>query len=232
MPRPAETPRSNTAFNDESSLANSRGLSDFDRTHRFVISYRYDLPFFQGATGAKRALLTGWAVSGISVFQSGTPFSVLDSSAGTAYIGGGLQSGTVGAQLAPGGSIAAGLTRGSISDRVNNGYLNASNFTTAPLADPAGCALDPNACTTAFGNLGRNIYRGPFQQNWDFSLIKNFKFGERQSLRFTTDFFNIWNHANFANPAVTDVENPSAFGKIFSTVGTPRLIQFSLRYAF
>ena len=222
----------NTAFNDESSLANSRGLSDFDRTHRFVISYRYDLPFFQGETGAKRALLTGWAVSGISVFQSGTPFSVLDSSAGTAYIGGGLQSGTVGAQLAPGGSIAAGLTSGSISDRVNNGYLNASNFTTAPLADPAGCALDPNACTTAFGNLGRNIYRGPFQQNWDFSLIKNFKFGERQSLRFTTDFFNIWNHANFANPAVTDVENPSAFGKIFSTVGTPRLIQFSLRYAF
>jgi hypothetical protein len=138
----------------------------------------------------------------------------------------------VGAELASGGSIGAGLTSGSIRDRVNSTYLKLSNFTTAPPADPAGCALNAPACTTAFGNLGRNIYRGPFQQNWDFSLIKNIKITERQNVRFTTDFFNIWNHANFANPAVTDVENPGAFGKIFSTVGTPRLIQFSLRYAF
>jgi len=112
------------------------------------------------------------------------------------------------------------------------------------VADPAGCLADPAlACTTAFGNLGRNIYRGPFQQNWDFSLIKNIKITERQSLRFTTDFFNIWNHVNFANPSINDVEtithdssgNPTSdgpFGKIFSTVGTPRLIQFSLRYSF
>jgi hypothetical protein len=85
---------------------------------------------------------------------------------------------------------------------------------------------------SGFGNLGRNIYRGPHEQNWDFSLIKNLKLTERQSLRFTTDFFNIWNHANFGNPAVTDVENPGAFGKIVSDKGVPRLIQFSLRYAF
>jgi Carboxypeptidase regulatory-like domain len=224
----------NTAFNDESTLATSRGLSDFDRKHRFVVSYRYDLPFFKGETGWKGAALGGWALSGITIFQSGTPFSVIDSGAGTAFIGGGLQSATSGAQLVSGGTIGAGLTSGSIHDRVNNGYLNLSNFTLAPLADPAGCAADEtgNACTTAFGNLGRNIYRGPSQQNWDFSLLKNFKLTERQSLRFTTDFFNIWNHANFANPASNDVENPSAFGKIFSTVGTPRLIQFSLRYAF
>jgi Carboxypeptidase regulatory-like domain/TonB dependent receptor len=221
----------NTAFNDESSLANSRGLSDFDRPHRFVVSYRYELPFFRDVEGWRHAALGGWAVSGITIFQSGTPFSVLDGSAGTAYIGGGLESPTSGAELAPGGTIAAGNTSGSIQSRVANGYLNLANFTFAPPADPAGCALDPNACTTAFGNLGRNIYRGPFQQNWDFSLIKNFRITERQQLRFTTDFFNIWNHANFANPTFTDISNP-AFGKIFSTVGTPRLIQFSLRYAF
>jgi hypothetical protein len=89
-----------------------------------------------------------------------------------------------------------------------------------------------NFCTTDFGNLGRNTYRGPHQQNWDFSLIKNIKLTESQSLRFTTDFFNIWNHANFASPAQADVENPATFGKITQTVGTPRLIQFSLRYAF
>jgi hypothetical protein len=221
----------NTAFNNESTLDGSRGLSDFDRKHRFVVSYRYELPFFKDAEGLRRTLLSGWALSGITIFQSGTPFSVLDGSAGTAYIGGGLQSPTSGAQLASGGSIAAGNTRGDIRARVNNGYLNLANFTFAPPADPAGCALDPNACTTAFGNLGRNIYRGPFQQNWDFSLIKNFRITERQQLRFATDFFNIWNHANFANPTFTDISNPG-FGRIFSTVGTPRLTQFSLRYSF
>jgi Carboxypeptidase regulatory-like domain/TonB dependent receptor len=221
----------NTAFNNESTLADSRGLSDFDRTHRFVVSYRYELPFFKDAEGWRRAALGGWALSGITIFQSGRPFSVLDGSAGSAYIGGGLESPTSGAELAPGGSIAAGNTSGDIHTRVNNGYLNLANFTFAPPADPAGCALDPNACTTAFGNLGRNIYRGPFQQNWDFSLLKNFRISERQQLRFTADFFNVWNHANFDNPTFTDISN-SAFGRIFSTVGTPRLIQFSLRYAF
>jgi len=229
----------NTAFNDETTLDASRGLSDFDRTHRFVLSYRYDLPFFKNATGAKGALLRDWAVSGITTFQSGTPFSVTDSAAGTAFLGAGLATG-LGADLAPGGSIQAGTTSGDIHQRID-GYLNINNFTTAPLIHPAQCdpnQTDPNTipnstfCATDFGNLGRNIYRGPFQQNWDFSLIKNFRLTEKQSLRFTADFFNIWNHPNFAGPAQADVENPSAFGRIVQTVGTPRLIQFSLRWAF
>jgi hypothetical protein len=66
--------------------------------------------------------------------------------------------------------------------------------------------------------------------------LKTFPITERVNLRFTTDFFNMWNHANFANPAITDVETigvpGSPFGKIFSTTGTPRLIQFSLRLSF
>lgn len=223
----------NTAFNDESDLKFSRGLSDFDRTHRLSVSYRYDLPFFKDAEGAKKLLLSEWSVSGITVVQSGAPFSVTDSGAGTAFLGPGLASATLGGQLASGGSISAGLAGGNIQDRVNNGYLNAANFTTAPLV-PASQGGD--GTVTFFGNLGRNIYRGPYQQNWDFSLIKNFKIAEKQNLRFTTDFFNIWNHANFANPSINDVEIAGApgspFGRIFSTVGTPRLIQFSLRYAF
>jgi len=223
----------NTAFNDESDLKFSRGLSDFDRTHRLSLSYRYDLPFYKDAEGVKKLLLSEWTVSGITVVQSGAPFSVTDSGAGTAFLGPGLASATLGGQLASGGSLSAGLAGGSIQDRVNNGYLNAANFTTAPLV-PASQGGD--GIVTFFGNLGRNIYRGPYQQNWDFSLIKNFKITEKQNLRFTTDFFNIWNHANFANPSINDVEIAGApgspFGRIFSTVGTPRLIQFSLRYAF
>jgi hypothetical protein len=225
----------NTAFNNEITLNDSRGLSDFDRTHRFVVSYRYDLPFFKATSGVRAALLRDWALSGITIFQSGTPFSVTDSGAGTAFLVSGFTPLTLGGQLASGATIATGATSGDIHNRIN-GYLNPAAFTIAPQLYPAQCKVDSNFCATDFGNLGRNVFRGPRQQNWDLSLIKNFKITERQQLRFTTDFFNIWNHANFSNPSVTDVESIGAvnspFGKITSTVGTPRLIQFSLRYAF
>ena len=234
----------NTAFNDESTLADSYGLSDFDRTHRLAISYRYDLPFFKSAEGWKRKALGGWAVSGITIIQSGLPFSVLDSGAGTAFLGAGSAPGVTSASLASGATMSSGYSSGGIGTRVN-GYLNPAAFTTAPLLYPTECdpnqpdpTIFPNSnfCTTNFGNLGRNTFRGPGQENFDFSLMKNFKITERQALRFSTDFFNIWNHANFANPASTDVESigltNSPFGKITSTVGTPRLIQFSLRYSF
>jgi hypothetical protein len=224
----------NTAFNDETNLRNGYGLSDFDRPHRLSVSYRYDLPFFAGATGWQHAALGGWAISGITIIQSGTPFSIIDSAAGSVFEGAGYTT-TLTGNLAPGGSISKGYTGGGIGNGLANGYLNAANFSRAPyLYFPSGVCTDPtgNTCVTLFGDLGRNNYRGPYQQNWDFSLQKNFSLTERFGLRFTTDFFNIWNHANFANPAVTDVEAGSSFGRIISTVGTPRLIQFSLRLTF
>src|SRR5262249_24041378 len=153
---------------------------------------------------------------------------------GTGFLGAGSTP-LLGASLAPGTNLSQGLTHGDIHTRIN-GFLNPDAFTAAPLLYPTKCDpndpvnFDPNFCTTDFGDLGRNIYRGPFQQNWDFSLIKHFRITERQDLRFTADFFNLWNHVNFANPAVTDIEswlaNPtsdSPFGKITNTKGTPRL---------
>jgi hypothetical protein len=225
----------NTAYGDQSNINASRGLSDFDRPHRLAISYVYDLPFFRSAEGWKKAVLDGWEVSGVTIFQSGTPFSIYDSGSATAFLGAGSTPLLPG-ELADGGSIGAGYTPGSVKDRLN-GYVNINNFTTVPVlaANQAACdggAGDTNYCVSGFGNLGRNIYRGPFQQNWDFSIIKNIRLTERQQLRFATDFFNIWNHANFANPVSTDVESPGNFGVITSTKGVPRLIQFSLRYSF
>jgi hypothetical protein len=235
----------NTAYNDQSNINASRGLSDYDRPHRLSVSYSYELPMFAHASGFVHTALSGWQVSGVTIFQSGTPFSIFDSAAGTAFLGAGSTP-LLGASLAPGATIAQGLTHGDIHQRIN-GYLNPAAFTTAPLVypnDPANPLTtcdpvnNPNFCGTDFGDLGRNIYRGPFQQNWDFSLIKRFSIRERQDLRFTADFFNLWNHVNFANPAVTDIEaflaspTNSSFGQIVNTKGTPRLIQFSLRYAF
>ena len=230
----------NTAFNDETNLRNGYGPSDFDRPHRLSVSYRYDLPLFSGASGWKHIAFGDWSISGITIVQSGTPFTILDSAAGSAYVGAGYTT-TLTGELASGGTIGKGYAGGGINNEVNNGYLNVLNFTTAPLLT---AAQGGDGVVTNFGNIGRNTYRGPYQQNWDFSLLKNFKLTERFGLRFGTDFFNIWNHASFASPSVTDVEtithdpvtgvatNAGPFGKIFSTVGTPRLIQFSLRLTF
>jgi Carboxypeptidase regulatory-like domain len=227
----------NTAYNSETTVDASRGLSDFDRTHRLSASYVYDLPTFAGSSALVHNVLGGWSVSGVTTIQSGTPFSIIDSSAGTGFLGQG-SSPLIGASLAPGFTVPQGYTSGDIHQRLN-GYLNPAAFTPAPLLYPTQCASDPNFCTTNFGDLARNAYRGPHEQNWDISFIKHFRVTEQTDLRFTTDFFNAWNHTNFASPAVTDIEtyvaNPtssSPFGKIVSTEGNPRLIQFSLRLAF
>src|ERR1039457_5819458 len=227
----------NTAYNDQSNINASRGISDFNRPHRLAVSYAYELPFFEHATGTRRAVLGGWQVSGVTIFQTGLPFSIFDSSAGTGFLGQGSTP-LLGASLAPGASIASGLSSGDLHQRVANGYLNPAAFTPAPQLYPTQCLSDSNFCTTGFGDLGRNLYHGPFQQNWDVSFLKHFKIGERQEVRFAADFFNLWNHTNFGDPSVTDIEaylaspTNSPFGKIAQTTGNPRLIQFSLRWAF
>jgi len=225
----------NTAYNDQSNINASRGISDFNRPHRLAVSYAYDLPFFNHATGIKKAALGGWQVSGVTIFQTGIPFSIYDSSAGTAFLGQGSTP-LLGASLAPGATVASGLSSGDLKSRVANGYLNPAAFAPVAQVDPADCAVDPNFCGTGFGDLGRNVYHGPFQQNWDVSFLKHFKVGERNDIRFAADFFNLWNHTNFGIPTVTDVETAGIpngpFGKIIQTNGNPRLIQFSLRWAF
>jgi hypothetical protein len=227
----------NTAYNDQSNINASRGISDFNRPHRLAVSYAYDLPFFGHATGAKKAAFGGWQVSGVTIFQSGLPFSIYDSSAGTGFLGQGSTP-LLGASLTPGATIGGGLSSGNIHQRAANGYLNPAAFTPAPQLYPTQCLSDPNFCTTGFGDLARNVYHGPFQQNWDVSFLKHFRIGERQDVRFAADFFNLWNHTNFANPTVTDIEaylaspTNSPFGKIVGTNGNPRLIQFSLHWSF
>src|SRR5260370_6485790 len=108
----------NTAFNDQSNINASRGISDFNRPHRSSISYVYALPFFAGATGAKLALLSGWAISGVTTFQSGTPLSIFHSSARTGFLGQGSTP-LLGASLAPGATVASGLTGADIHKRIN-----------------------------------------------------------------------------------------------------------------
>ncbi len=209
----------NSAVNNQMSLQDSRGPADFDRANRLIVNYTWDIPLFRQSKGFTHAVLGGWYISGITTIQSGSPFTVLDSAAASAY-------GLLGTGTPTTPNLILGvnpMTSGSAQSRLGD-YVNINAFSPAAVIGSDG--------STGFGNLGRNTFRGPFQQNWDFSAGKSFAITERQALRITADFFNLFNHPNFANPAFLDIESPSNFGQITSTLGTPRLVQFSAKYSF
>src|SRR5580704_7943864 len=215
-----------TRFNDQTNARDSRGLSDFNRVQRFVLSSVYQLPFFSHASGFTAGALGGWELSGVITLQSGLPFTPIDSAGGSAYA---LSSPNLATPtFAPGFSCANAPTSGGNEARLGHWANPAAYLPDAviPLANGA------KGDATGYGNAPRNCIIGPDQTNVDFTVGKTFKITERQSLRFRTDFFNLFNHPSFANPSATDIESPSSFSQITSVVGTPRLIQFSLKYAF
>jgi len=220
-----------TRVNNQTDARASRGLSDFDRRQRFVTSGVYQLPFFANANGLTKGALGGWEISGVLIFQSGAPFTIYDPAGGTAYALASTPSST--ATFTPGYSCGNAPSSGSIQSRLAN-WVNPLAYTPDPLATLSnGHPSD----ATVYGNTPRNCIIGPPQKNVDFTLSKTFKLGERQSLRFRTDFFNLFNHPSFQVPAATSVSPISGAtgggsAPITSTVGTPRLIQFSLKYSF
>jgi Carboxypeptidase regulatory-like domain len=215
-----------TRFNDQNNPRDSRGLSDFDRRHRFVSSWVYELPFFSHAGGATQKALGGWEASGVITLQSGSPFTPIDSGGGSAYA---LSSPNLATpNFAPGFNCANALTHGSMSARLTN-WANPNAYTPDPKLPLSTGGLSD---ATGYGAAPRNCIIGPPQKNVDFTLGKTFRVSENQTLRFRADFFNLFNHPSFANPSATDVESPSSFTQITSVVGTPRLIQFSLKYSF
>ena len=80
-----------------------------------------------------------------------------------------------------------------------------------------------------FGNAGRNIVRGPGLANFDVSVFKSFRWTEARQLQFRVECFNVANHANFGIP-VTDLASAN-FGRILDA-GSPRLLQFGLKFLF
>jgi hypothetical protein len=101
---------------------------------------------------------------------------------------------------------------------------------------------------TDIGNVGRNCLRGPRQVNVDFALGKLFPLAESRNFEFRAEFFNLFNHPNFANPisnlnaliasggsidpTTGRVLSPGNFGRIISTSNNPRILQFALKLNF
>ncbi len=211
-----------TRYNDQNNPKDSRGPSDFDRTHRSITSFAYQEPFFRDRPGPLARLVRDWTFSAVLTLQSGAPFTVIDSAGGSAV--GSSSPGLTTPFFVAGFTCANALSSGSMSNRID-GYLKLGAFLPAPVVGPDG--------STGYGNVGRNCFRGPWQRNMDFSVGRKLNFRDHQTIKFSAEFFNFTNTASFAGPSVVDVEaGPSAFGRITSTVGTPRLVQFALRYSF
>jgi len=207
-------------LNSQKDPFQNKTRGDFDRPHRLVVSYAYDIPTPSGSFWNNQ-FFKGWAVSGIVTYQSGLPFSVTDSTSGGAFgqTGGGTASfsGTCGTDP------STMYTQGSRSDILAH-YLNTACFRTATVVASGA------AGATGFGDVPRNSFRGPYQQNWDFSVIKTTRIKEEHELRFRMDMFNMWNHPVFGFPTAVNIGTASTFGQITTTVVPARLIQFGLSY--
>lgn len=233
-------------YNDQSNISGNRALSDLDRRHRLSISYVYELPVPRTGIPGSQAF-QGWSVSGLLALQSGQPFTVGDSFAGGAYgFTGGTPLAVCGsnpvdalpgdaplATCTPGTPTnpLAAQTSGSIQNRLDD-YINPNFF-----SDPVPVRFAGDSISTGFGSPGmRNIYRGPFQESVDFSIMKNFRIAQRHQVLFRADFFNLFNHPVFSIPTCTtclDLNGSVAnFSKITQTVIPARLIQFGLKYSY
>ena len=206
----------------------NRSLSLFDAKHRVVISYLWELPVPQ-YQGAKGKALNGWAVSGITSFQTGFPISI-KSNADQELMN------SFDFEL-PGkpNLIAPFHTQ---DPRSHGGYAFDPTSFALPVIDPT---VNP---LSLLGNSPRTLCCGPGISNFDFSVQKIFSVGERKHFEFRAEFFNIFNHAQFLNPdgnisdgnflsdgVSIDPSNPGDFGRVKHT-RDPRNIQFALKFAF
>ena len=228
----------------------NRGPSDFDRTHRLVLSYVWEFPkpAFAGASRPGRLAFWNWQSSAILTAMSGLPIDIVDTGAGSFY---GLDKG---ANPLARPSLVAGLTCKNAAQGTPAGYFFNPTVFARPLVQAgqpipsSGGTATASAFGTDIGDAGRNCLRGPRQVDLDFSLAKLFLVSESQNLEFRTDFFNLFNHSNFANPisnlnalvATGGRIDPTTgqvviggnFGRIISTSNNPRIIQFALRFTF
>ena len=210
-------------------MAQQYGPTDFNRPQRFVVTYSWDLPF-ASRKGFAGAVLGGWNLSGVTTVQSGVSLILIDQRGGTAYLPS-TNNASLGysrPQLCPGITYAQVPSSGSVESRLN-GYWNPSAFCAPPVIGNDGIA-------TAYGNAGGGILRGPDQSNFDTALLKTTRLGEKQTVQFRAEFFNLFNHPQFSNPGaagsavvLADVRNNN---RITSTSVTPRIVQLALKFIF
>ena len=222
----------NAAFpQDSTNLAAEKGPSTFDTRHRWTTLFNYVVPDIHHVP---QVLGAGWQLNSVITVQSGRPINIITDAPG------------VNSNYVQRPDILPGVNPILPNWTPSTGYLNPAAF-----AYPAVTAADPNGY---FGDLGRDEIYGPGFWNYDLSATKNFQIRERFQLQFRAEFFNIFNHPNFALPSnvitpgflsdhVTPNPNASTAGLITQTPdvaqgnpglggGGPRVMQFGIRFQF
>ncbi|MGA8619513.1 MAG: carboxypeptidase regulatory-like domain-containing protein [Candidatus Sulfotelmatobacter sp.] len=176
-----------TGFVNSYNLNAYRASSNFDQRHNITLAYVYDLPLFK-RKGLAHSLLGGWQWSGITLIQSGSPFSVYNegflATADNAGVGNGFS------------------TAGSYPDLVGNPKQGVSS---SPLAGPLSgfgpLLYNPDVFVLptglTFGDAGRNILRNPWRTNFDMALLKHFAITENKYFEFRAEAFNVFNHVEY-----------------------------------
>jgi hypothetical protein len=200
--------------------------SNLDIRNRFVGNFVWELPFGQGRhflsnPGVVDHALGGWQLNGIVTLQTGSPYSVTAANNGL-----------------------LGFTHAVYANCISDPFAGAT--TDPSLYTTSGFLINPNAFSQPgpgqFGTCRPRMFHGPGIQMVDLSVFKDFKFTERWYLQFRAEFFNAFNHPNFANPSA-NISSPGSVGKVSSTLapilgtdsggpGDPREIQFALKLYF
>ncbi len=190
----------------------SRGLSTFDSTHNFVVSYSYEFPFDKLAGNRLRLLTAGWQVVGITHFATGFPITMYETD-DHSLLGNG------------GGTDTPDFLGGSLNfqnPRKANISTGVPYFNTALFA--------PSAIGKE-GTANRAFFHGPGLSNYDMSLLKQFRVTEQVNAEFRAEWFNLFNHAQFNNPSGNITAGSSVFGMITSA-RPGRIGQLALKISF
>jgi hypothetical protein len=200
----------------------ARASSNFDQRHILNIGYDWNLPFFK-SPGLANKILGGWEYSGLTSFNTGSPFSI-------DY-----------GDVSDNAGVANGVGTSSRPDLVGDPN---SAFTQTPLSgfgvqfyNPAAFA-PPRGLT--FGTAGRNILRNPSRLNFDMSLYKHFMIRENMGFEFRAEAFNIFNHFE---PGTLGGDSGSAGGSgdttfpandflYIASAHNPRILQLALKFQF
>jgi len=185
----------------------------FDRRHIFNASYVYELPYFLGSSSfARRAVLGGWEISGITSIESGVPVTINYTGPDTVGLGGGTSN------------------RPNLVSRVTYPKKVGQWFSTSSFADPvAPWNGGPN---DGFGNAGKDAVVGPGLFNWNLSLFKTIRFTTQEngpSLQLRLETFNTFNHTQFQG--IDAGSHDGSFGQVTSDFG-PRTLQLGGKIAF
>ena len=208
-------------LNPQGSLASS----NFDQRHLLEASLVYDLPLFK-QPGLLHSVLGGWQISDLTSFQTGTPFSITNTTntdnAGTGN--------TVSANSS--GSVTSypdiiGPIHGKVALRHPIGVQGPRLYNSDAFADPQGLT---------YGNAGRNVLNLPARTNFDMGLFKNFAVREAMHFEFRAEAFNVFNHTQWSgvdNSGCYGAENCSTSTFLTATTAhNPRILQLAGKFVF